>query len=121
MSRGAKIYADRAEISLAGVDLIAAEDAAAMRALLGVTTLAEGDLATATAAGTALLTAADAAAQRTALGLGTEAVKTYPLTTANDLYVGGASGAPTRLAPPSSTGTFALQCIDGTLTWVEVV
>jgi hypothetical protein len=79
------------------------------------------DRAEISAAGAALIAAPDAAAQRTALGIGAAAVQTYPLTTANDLWIGGVGGAPARLAPPSATGTWALQSVSGTLTWVEVV
>ncbi len=43
-----------------------------------------------------------------------------PMTTALDLMYGGVSGLPTRLAGPSTSGTFALQCIDGVFTWVAV-
>lgn len=41
------------------------------------------------------------------------------LTAAGDLMVGGVGGAQTRLANPGA-GTFALQSIEGVLTWVAV-
>lgn len=43
-----------------------------------------------------------------------------PMFARNDLIVGGSYGAPGRIAAPPTTGTFALQCIDGVMTWVEV-
>jgi len=43
-----------------------------------------------------------------------------PMTGAGELVMGGTSGLPTRLANPGE-GTFALQSIDGELTWTEVV
>jgi hypothetical protein len=42
------------------------------------------------------------------------------LTTVGDLMVGGVAGAQARLANPGA-GTFALQSIEGVLTWVAVV
>lgn len=58
---------------------------------------------------------ASASTSRTNLGLGTFATLNYPLTTTGDVIIGGASGAPTRLA--ATTNGFVLTLVSGSPAW----